>query len=550
VKNISGTDPTTNTYANDWMADTATLGKDNSLYHRLITQGFAGIDSFSRPRAFLFIYKKNKQIDFLPRFIFSDGINDKILLSVDCNTPDTLGFITSPKFGPAKSWKEVVWKGEEMESNGHDNPTVDVIGVENNNTETVLFTLNKSTQVFDISSISPTQFPFIKLKMRNVDSLSLTPYQLKYWRIFYDPVPEGALAPNLYLVSKDTLEFGETFKFGVAFKNVSKVPFDSLGIKVTVLDKDNILHNIAIPKLRPLPSEDSVKIYFELDTKLYPGINTLFVNFNPDLEQKEQHSFNNFIYKNFVVNTDDKNPVLDVTFDGVHILNRDIVSAKPHIKISLKDESKYNLLNDTALNTVQVRYPDGSLRTFNFDNDTLRFNPASSGDDNTASIDFNPSFLQQINPEGDEYELVVTGKDRSGNRAGKTEFRVAFKVISKPMISNLLNYPNPFSTSTAFVFTLTGSEIPQNMKIQILTVTGKVVREITMNELGPVRIGRNITEFKWNGTDQFGQKLANGVYLYRVVTSLNGKKMDKYKSEGDVTDKFFNNGYGKMYLMR
>ena len=437
-----------------------------------------------------------------------------------------------------------------MESNGHDNPTVDVIGVENNNTETVLFTLNKSTQVFDISSISPTQFPFIKLKMRNVDSLSLTPYQLKYWRIFYDPVPEGALAPNLYLVSKDTLEFGETFKFGVAFKNVSKVPFDSLGIKVTVLDKDNILHNIAIPKLRPLPSEDSVKIYFELDTKLYPGINTLFVNFNPDLEQKEQHSFNNFIYKNFVVNTDDKNPVLDVTFDGVHILNRDIVSAKPHIKISLKDESKYNLLNDTALNTVQVRYPDGSLRTFNFDNDTLRFNPASSGDDNTASIDFNPSFLQQINPEGDEYELVVTGKDRSGNRAGKTEFRVAFKVISKPMISNLLNYPNPFSTSTAFVFTLTGSEIPQNMKIQILTVTGKVVREITMNELGPVRIGRNITEFKWNGTDQFGQKLANGVYLYRVVTSLNGKKMDKYKSEGDVTDKFFNNGYGKMYLMR
>ena len=52
---------------------------------------------------------------------------------------------------------------------------------------------------------------------------------------------------------------------------------------------------------------------------------------------------------------------------------------------------------------------------------------------------------------------------------------VVFTVINKPMISNLLNYPNPFTTSTAFVFTVTGSEVPQNMRIQILTITGKVV---------------------------------------------------------------------------
>ena len=118
------------------------------------------------------------------------------------------------------------------------------------------------------------------------------------------------------------------------------------------------------------------------------------------------------------------------------------------------------------------------------------------------------------------------------------------------MISNMLNYPNPFSTSTAFVFTITGSEVPQNMKIQILTVTGKIVREITKDELGPLHIGRIITEFKWDGTDQFGQKLGNGVYLYRFVTTLNGKRMDKYKAQGDNTDIYFNNGYGKMYLMR
>ena len=118
------------------------------------------------------------------------------------------------------------------------------------------------------------------------------------------------------------------------------------------------------------------------------------------------------------------------------------------------------------------------------------------------------------------------------------------------MISNMLNYPNPFTTSTAFVFTITGNEVPQNIKIEIMTITGKIVREITRDELGPLHIGRNITEFKWDGTDQYGQKLANGVYLYRVVTNLNGKTLDKYRQEGDNTDKYFNKGYGKMYLMR
>jgi flagellar hook assembly protein FlgD len=119
----------------------------------------------------------------------------------------------------------------------------------------------------------------------------------------------------------------------------------------------------------------------------------------------------------------------------------------------------------------------------------------------------------------------------------------------------MFNYPNPFTSSTAFVFTVTGSEVPQNIRIQILTVTGKIVREITKQELGPLHIGRNITDYKWDGTDQYGGKLANGIYLYRVITNLNGASLDKF-NPGEVngervnTDKYFNNGYGKMYLMR
>ena len=333
----------------------------------------------------------------------------------------------------------------------------------------------------------------------------------------------------------------------MAFKNVSPVAFDSLiKIKFVITDRNNVPRSIDIPARKALVSGDTLIVSYKLNTLEYPGANTLFIEFNPDNHQPEQYRFNNVLFKEFFAVADIFNPTLDVTFDAVHILNRDIVSSRPNILIKLKDENRFVALKDTALLKVQVRFPDNRLRTYRFDNDTMRFIPAVLGTgDNTASIEFKPYF-----PQDGEYELVISGKDASGNKAGALDYKVQFSVINKPMISNLLNYPNPFTTSTAFVFTLTGNQLPQNMRIQVLTVTGKVVREITQNELGPIHIGRNITDFKWDGTDMYGQKLANGVYLYRVITNLNGKSLDQFKSDDDNTDKYFNNGYGKMYLMR
>ena len=75
----------------------------------------------------------------------------------------------------------------------------------------------------------------------------------------------------------------------------------------------------------------------------------------------------------------------------------------------------------------------------------MHFNPANlSSGENTASIEFRPYF-----PDDGEYELIISGKDAAGNKAGAIDFRVLFTVINKPMISNMLNYPNPFTTSTA-----------------------------------------------------------------------------------------------------
>jgi hypothetical protein len=302
-----------------------------------------------------------------------------------------------------------------------------------------------------------------------------------------------------------------------------------------------------VPTQKPLIAGDTIKLNYDIDTKNFRGLNTLFVNFNPDNDQPELNLFNNFLYQNFYVKYDNYNPTMDVTFDGVHILNKDIVSARPHIIIKLKDENKSLALNDTSLLKVQIQSPDGSIRAYRFDNNTMRFTPANlATGENTATIDLTP----ELSGEDAEYELIVSGKDVVGNEAGRIDYHIDFRVISKPMISNMMNYPNPFTTSTAFVFTITGAQVPQNIRIQILTITGKVIREITQNELGPLHIGRNITDFKWDGTDMYGQPVANGVYLYRVLTNLNGHSMDKFKDADDNTDKFFTKGYGKMYLMR
>ncbi len=537
-------------YANDWKNDENIFGSGQSLYHYLKNAGLAGIDSFYRPRPFGLVYKKNDP-SFTPQWIFGDGIFDSPTLDVNCPTTDTLGYLTSVIFGPAQRWKQLKWRGDRDDVIA-DSVSLTIIGIMNDGSENEIFTnLSFDNQDFDISSINPNDYPFLKLRMKIKDNVKFTPYQLRYWRVTYDPVPEGAIAPNIYFSSKDTVDVGEPFDYKVAFKNVSEAPFDSLKVKVVVTDRNNVPHVIPLPRRRPIPpfgnANDTLQIGAKIATESLPGLNTMYIEANPDNDQLEQYHFNNFAFRNVYVKPDSLNPLLDVTFDGVHILNQDIVSSKPDILIKLKDEAKWMILDDTALVTLHVRYPNGSLRRFYFNNDTLRFTPAGQAPnpENTATLNLKPYFTQD-----GQYELIVSGKDRSENEAGHIEYRVAFRVFNKPMISNMLNYPNPFTTSTAFVFTITGVEVPQNIKIEIMTITGKIVREITKDELGPLHIGRNITEFKWDGTDQYGQKLANGIYLYRVVTNLNGKSLDKYTEVGEKTDQFFNKGYGKMYLMR
>jgi flagellar hook assembly protein FlgD len=192
--------------------------------------------------------------------------------------------------------------------------------------------------------------------------------------------------------------------------------------------------------------------------------------------------------------------------------------------------------------TIYIKYPNGTVKEISFSDPAISFTPASANG-NEAVVTFTPEF----DTDG-YYELQVKGEDVSGNNSGDQSFTVSFRVIMEELISNVFNYPNPFSTSTQFIFTLTGKRVPNYMKIQIMTAGGSIVREIMKDELGPLKIGLNRTDYRWDGTDEYGSKLANGVYFYRVVTkNEDGEAYEKFENG---TNSFFKHELGKMVILR
>jgi hypothetical protein len=325
---------------------------------------------------------------------------------------------------------------------------------------------------------------------------------------------------------------------------------DSLEVSWYLYDRNRVRHNLKTSRLDSLRVGQSLSANIAVDSTfgLY-GLNSLWVEANPytTRHQLEQYHFNNLAEVKFNMSHDAINPILDVAFDGVHILDGDIVSGKPHIIIQLKDENKYLALNDTSDFRVYLKSPSANTETRLYFStlawsDSLHF-IAARLPDNRCQINYAPI----LNEDG-IYTLTVEATDASKNESGKYIYKITFEVINKSTITEVLNYPNPFTTSTRFVFVLTGNEVPDRLRIRIMTVTGKIVREIMKEELGNIHIGRNITDYAWDGKDEFGDRLANGVYIYKVVTDFtSGKEIDHRVSDADS---YFTKGWGKMYLMR
>lgn len=93
-------------------------------------------------------------------------------------------------------------------------------------------------------------------------------------------------------------------------------------------------------------------------------------------------------------------------------------------------------------------------------------------------------------------------------------------------LEHVLNYPNPFVSYTEFWFNHNRPFEPLDVQVQILTITGKLVKTINQTI---VNEGFNSRDIKWDGKDDFGDRIGKGVYVYKltVKSSATGKKTEK-----------------------
>ncbi len=532
-------------YPERWEGDSAGGGQDlMSVLEKYGAKDVRALATNELP--YFFIFKKNDD-SFTPIERTALNLSDEIEIDLKINAKWFEGEIRSTTIGPASAWDKLIWNIDEIDLQ-EDSYRLDVIGCDKDGNETLIYE-NVDEFDFDLSEIPANVFPELKLNLYTSDETSRTSAQMEHWRVLYTELPEAVLnTGEKFVFNSDTISGGENFVFSTVATNITNADMDSLLVEYAITDGSNTVHTMS-KRLAPLKAFETIDLDFETPTTAYIGVNEFRVEINPNAEQLEQFYFNNIGLRTFSVLGDAGNPLLDVTFDGVRILDRDIISPTPSIVVTLKDDNSSNPITDISSFELGLKVlPDGQEETIPLDSENIIFYPADSTNNYCASIEYTPEF------ESGEYIFFAQGRDASGNLSGDQSFAVEFEVVLESQISNVLNYPNPFSTSTEFIFTLTGREVPEEMSIQIYSMSGKVVKEITKEELGLVKIGLNRTKYKWNGTDDFGNKLANGVYFYRILTSeVDGEELGQYyDSQGKQasTDKYFKKGFGKLVIMR
>lgn len=106
-----------------------------------------------------------------------------------------------------------------------------------------------------------------------------------------------------------------------------------------------------------------------------------------------------------------------------------------------------------------------------------------------------------------------------------TEFVVASS--ENMVLEHVLNYPNPFTTSTEFFFEHNQACAELLVQVQIYTVSGKLVKTINTNIHND---GYRSDGIHWDGLDDYGDPLAKGVYVYKIkAVSPNGNSAHKFE---------------------
>lgn len=221
---------------------------------------------------------------------------------------------------------------------------------------------------------------------------------------------------------------------------------------------------------------------------------------------------------------------------GGSVKNAPVDNDGPHVSLYMNDK---NFVNGGTTNEKPIMYANLT------DSSGINTLGTGIGHDISAVLDNNTTKPVILN---DYYEASLnsyqSGRVRYPfDKLGEGNHTLTFKVwdiqnnssvVSTDFVvasseelalKHVLNYPNPFTTSTKFFLEHNQACTPLKVTVQIFTVSGKVVktlqRSVTCEGFRPEGID-------WDGKDDFGDKLARGVYIYKVsILNTDNKKAEK-----------------------
>lgn len=202
------------------------------------------------------------------------------------------------------------------------------------------------------------------------------------------------------------------------------------------------------------------------------------------------------------IENDQRGPSVEIYLGDKRFMNGDEVEPNTLLLLDIEDPSGINV-SGNGIGHDLIYYLDGQIESSTVLNNYFQYdlNSYSKG-----SLEFPISNL-----EPGKHSLTIKVWDSYNNLTEKTvEFYVNKKELA---IRNVLNYPNPFFDRTEFQFEnpLVGDDI--SIVIDIFTPSGRIVHRIVENRNSSAQQVRGLY---WNGRDQWQQKLANGVYIYKI----------------------------------
>jgi len=201
-------------------------------------------------------------------------------------------------------------------------------------------------------------------------------------------------------------------------------------------------------------------------------------------------------------------PDIQIQLNGEPFLDGSVIEKQPIFNISITDEGGLN--------------PEDTVLLFSRAGDELE--PVKRG---RYKFDFNPNhpaianIIYAPDLENGEYLIQVEAMDTSKNKSYLDEKPLRFTLDESVTIKDITNAPNPFEKNTVFTYVL--SQEPDDVTIKIYVLSGRLIRTIQH-----ASSNRNYNEQYWDGRDENGNPLANGVYLYKIIVKVEGKKIEKY----------------------